>query len=55
MSVFTFAALGIEFVPSAALVGIASIVLFAIVGVLVGPEYENMNTTAKDNINRKKL
>ena len=42
----TFAAL-FTFVPSAALVGIASIALFAIVGILVGPDYHNMNIPAK--------
>ena len=40
--------------PSAALVGIASLVLFAIVGVLVGPDFNNMNITAKDNITKPK-
>ena len=48
-----FAAL-FEFNQSAAAIGIAFMVLFAAVGVLVGPEYENMNEFAKDNINKGK-
>ena len=41
----TFAALA-TFNSSAALVGFASIVLFAIVGVMVGPDYDGMNAPA---------
>ena len=41
----TFAALA-TFNQSAALVGFASIVLFAIVGVVVGPDYDGMNAPA---------
>ena len=40
--------------PSAAYVGVASIVLFAIVGIVVGPDYDQMNITAKDNITKPK-
>ena len=32
--------------PTAAIVGIAFIVLFAIVGVMVGPDYDGMNAPA---------
>ena len=32
--------------PTAPIVGIAFIVLFAIVGVMVGPEYDGMNAPA---------
>ena len=32
--------------PTAPIVGIAFIVLFAIVGVMVGPDYEGMNAPA---------
>tara|TARA_B100000700_G_C14368878_1_gene545053 strand:- start:238 stop:378 length:141 start_codon:yes stop_codon:yes gene_type:complete len=39
----TFAALVDGFNTSAALVGIGSIVLFAIVGLMVGPDYDGMN------------
>ena len=41
----TFAALA-TFNQSAALVGVASIVVFAIVGVMVGPDYDGMNAPA---------
>ena len=40
--------------PTAQIVGIAAIALFAIVGVVVGPDYEGMNVTAKDNITKPK-
>tara|TARA_Y100001968_G_scaffold105044_1_gene94966 strand:- start:699 stop:848 length:150 start_codon:yes stop_codon:yes gene_type:complete len=43
----TFAALA-SFNQSAALVGVASIVVFAIVGVVVGPDYDGMNAPAKN-------
>ena len=39
----TFAGLLSTPAPSAAFVGIVSIVLFAIVGVMVGPDYDGMN------------
>ena len=35
--------------PTAPIVGIAFIVLFAIVGVMVGPDYDGMNAPALDN------
>ena len=35
--------------PTAPVVGIAFIVLFAIVGVMVGPDYDGMNAPALDN------
>tara|TARA_Y100001968_G_scaffold329861_1_gene380212 strand:- start:646 stop:819 length:174 start_codon:yes stop_codon:yes gene_type:complete len=50
----TFAGLLSTPAPSAAIVGIASVVLFAIVGVMVGPDYDQMNITAKDNITKPK-
>tara|TARA_Y100001968_G_scaffold319305_1_gene350630 strand:- start:1924 stop:2073 length:150 start_codon:yes stop_codon:yes gene_type:complete len=41
----TFAALA-TFNQSAALVGVISIILFSIVGVMVGPDYDGMNAAA---------
>ena len=35
--------------PTAPIVGIAFIVLFAIVGVIVGPDYDGMNAPALSN------
>ena len=35
--------------PTAPIVGIAFIVLFAIVGFMVGPDYDGMNAPALDN------
>ena len=35
--------------PTAPIVGIAFIVLFAIVGVMVGPDYDGMNAPALKN------
>ena len=35
--------------PTAPIVGIAFIVLFAIVGVMVGPDYDGMNAPALSN------
>ena len=35
--------------PTAPIVGIASIVLFAIVGIMVGPDYDGMNAPASGN------
>ena len=49
----TFAGLVSTPAPTAQIVGIAAIVLFAIVGVMVGPDYEGMNVTAKDNITKQ--
>ena len=37
--------------PTAPIVGIAFIVLFAIVGVMVGPNYDGMNAPALNNSN----
>lgn len=50
----TFATLLGTPAPTAVYVGIVSIALFAIVGVVVGPDYDNMNITAKDNITKPK-
>ena len=35
--------------PTAPIVGIASIVLFAIVGLMVGPDYDGMNAPSIGN------
>tara|TARA_B100000945_G_C19844598_1_gene351086 strand:- start:67 stop:237 length:171 start_codon:yes stop_codon:yes gene_type:complete len=35
--------------PTAPIVGIASIILFAIVGIMVGPDYDGMNAPALPN------
>ena len=35
--------------PTAPIVGIASIVLFAIVGIMVGPDYDGMNAPSIGN------
>ena len=35
--------------PTAPIVGIAFIILFAIVGVMVGPDYDGMNAPATNN------
>ena len=35
--------------PTAPIIGIAFIALFAIVGVMVGPEYDGMNAPALEN------
>ena len=35
--------------PTAPIVGIAFIALFAIVGVMVGPDYDGMNAPASEN------
>ena len=43
MNPFTFASLLGTPAPTAVLVGIASVVLFAIVGAMVGPDYDGMN------------
>ena len=41
--------------PTAPIVGIAFIVLFAIVGVMVGPDYDGMNAPALDNSEKADL
>ncbi len=51
---FTFAGLLSTPAPTAPIVGIAFIALFAVMGVIVGPDYEGMNVTAKDNITKPK-
>jgi len=43
MNLLSFASLVSTPAPSAILVGIGSIALFAIVGIMVGPDYEGMN------------
>tara|TARA_Y100001968_G_scaffold114029_1_gene103471 strand:+ start:107 stop:277 length:171 start_codon:yes stop_codon:yes gene_type:complete len=35
--------------PTAPIVGIASIILFAIVGIMVGPDYDGMNAPSITN------
>ena len=50
----TFASLLGTPAPTAQITGIVAIALFAIVGVMVGPDYEGMNATAKDNITKPK-
>ena len=40
--------------PTAPIVGIAFIVLFAIVGVMVGPNYDGMNAPALDPLKETK-
>ena len=54
MPPLTFAELLGTPAPTAPIAGFAAIALFAIVGVMVGPDYEGMNVTAKDNINKSK-
>ena len=39
--------------PTAPIVGIAFIVLFAIVGVMVGPDYDGMNAPALNGAKKK--
>tara|TARA_B100000579_G_scaffold426808_1_gene434536 strand:- start:107 stop:268 length:162 start_codon:yes stop_codon:yes gene_type:complete len=43
MTSLIFAGLTSTPAPSAIYVGVASIILFAIVGVMVGPDYDGMN------------
>tara|TARA_B100001250_G_C19532064_1_gene670865 strand:+ start:260 stop:397 length:138 start_codon:yes stop_codon:yes gene_type:complete len=43
MPLIIFAGLFSTPAPTAQLVGIASLVLFAIVGLMVGPDYDGMN------------
>ena len=40
--------------PTAQIAGVLAIALFAVMGVMVGPDYDGMNATAKDNINNSK-
>ena len=40
--------------PTAPIVGIAFIILFAIVGVMVGPDYDGMNAPALDGTKEAK-
>ncbi|ABX08603.1 hypothetical protein [Prochlorococcus marinus] len=44
---FTFASLLGTPAPTAAYIGIASIALFAVMAVLVGPDYDQMNYPSK--------
>ena len=46
MNLFIFGGLLTTPAPTAPIVGIASIVLFAIVGIMVGPDYDGMNAPA---------
>ena len=39
--------------PTAPIVGIAFIALFAIVGVMVGPDYDGMNAPALNSTNKE--
>jgi len=49
MSHFLFGGLLSTPAPTAPIVGIAFIVLFAIVGVMVGPDYDGMNAPSIGN------
>ena len=49
MSQFIFGGLLSTPAPTAPIVGIASIVLFAIVGIMVGPNYDGMNAPEVGN------
>ena len=40
--------------PTAPIVGIAFIILFAIVGIMVGPDYDGMNAPALNSSNETK-
>ena len=51
MSILFFGSLLSTPAPTAQIVGIAFIVLFAIVGVIVGPDYDGMNAHALGNSN----
>ena len=48
MSQLIFGGLLTTSAPTVPIVGIASIVLFAIVGIMVGPDYDGMNAPAID-------
>ena len=49
MSQLIFAGLLSTPAPTAPIVGIAFIALFAIVGIMVGPDYDGMNAPALDS------
>tara|TARA_B100000902_G_scaffold336886_1_gene337430 strand:- start:206 stop:376 length:171 start_codon:yes stop_codon:yes gene_type:complete len=49
MSQLIFAGLLSTPAPTAPIVGIAFIALFAIVGIMVGPDYDGMNAPALNN------
>tara|TARA_E500000331_G_scaffold282581_1_gene276286 strand:- start:492 stop:659 length:168 start_codon:yes stop_codon:yes gene_type:complete len=51
MSILFFDSLLSTPAPTAQIVGIAFIALFAIVGVIVGPDYDGMNAHALGNSN----
>ena len=51
MSYLLFGGLFSTPAPTAPIVGIAFIALFAIVGIMVGPEYDGMNAPALGNSN----
>tara|TARA_B100000945_G_scaffold296913_1_gene275575 strand:- start:1105 stop:1275 length:171 start_codon:yes stop_codon:yes gene_type:complete len=53
MSQLIFAGLLSTPAPTAPIVGIAFIALFAIVGVMVGPDYDGMNAPALGNSKNK--
>ena len=53
MSLLIFGGLLSTPAPTAPIVGIASIILFAIVGVMVGPDYDGMNAPALGNVKKK--
>ena len=50
MSLLLFGGLLSTPAPTAPIVGIAFIALFAIVGVMVGPDYDGMNAPALGNL-----
>ena len=52
MSHFIFGGLLTTPAPTAPIVGIGFIVLFAIVGIMVGPDYDGMNAPALDKSNK---
>ena len=49
MSQFVFGGLLSTTAPTAPIVGFAFILLFSIVGIIVGPEYDGMNSPAMTN------
>tara|TARA_Y100001968_G_C18759034_1_gene436875 strand:+ start:248 stop:418 length:171 start_codon:yes stop_codon:yes gene_type:complete len=53
MTQFIFGGLLSTPAPTAPIVGIAFIVLFAIVGIMVGPDYDGMNAPALGKSNNK--
>ena len=52
MSQLIFGGLLSTSAPTAPIIGIAFIALFAIVGVMVGPDYDDMNAPALDTSNK---